>query len=244
MSQSSSGLPLWRQVQFALEEEIGRGVIQPGQRLPAEEALADRFGMHRQTIRRAISRLQEKGIVRAEQGRGTFVQEQVVIHRLARRSRVGQTSERMGLKPIRQVIEAKRVRANRIVAQGLGVPVGIIVQRVETLRFINDRPVSVTSHFYPLPRFDGIAKSIQESGSVTKALVAFGVADFTHVWTTISAKIPSQRDAKLLGQPVSRPILRTINASVDEAGKPVQFTEARFAARLIELTIRYDPARD
>jgi GntR family transcriptional regulator, phosphonate transport system regulatory protein len=236
--------PLWRKVQRELEEDISRGLLQPGQRLPAEDALAIRFGAHRHTIRRAISRLQDKGMVRAEQGRGTFVQEQVVMHRLARRSRLSRTCAQFGMSPARTVIEAKRVRASRSVAQGLGVPIGTIVQRVDTLRVIDKRPVVVTSHFYPLPRFDGIAERISESGSVAMALAQFGVADLTHVSSRISARIPSQRDAKLLCQPMSRPILRMVSASVDETGRPVQFTEGRFAASLIELTIGYDPPHD
>jgi len=238
----ASGGPLWRKVQLELEEDINRGLIQPGQKLPAEDALAIRFGAHRHTIRRAISRLQDKGMVRAEQGRGTFVQEQVVMHRLARHSRLSRTCEQSGMSPVRTVIEAKRVRASRIVAQGLGVLVGTIVQRVDTLRVVDKRPVVVTSHYYALPRFEGIAERIRASGSITTALKEFGVADLTHVSSRISARMPSQRDAKLLCQPVSRPILRMVNASVDQTGRPVQFTEGRFAASLIELTIGYDPS--
>lgn len=48
-------------------------VIQPGTRLPTEQALCARFDVSRTVVREAMARLRAEGIVRTSHGRGTFV---------------------------------------------------------------------------------------------------------------------------------------------------------------------------
>src|SRR6266508_3324163 len=52
---------------------ILRGDHPPDSRLPPEDRLAELFTVSRLTIREAVKELRHKGVVRVEQGRGTFV---------------------------------------------------------------------------------------------------------------------------------------------------------------------------
>ncbi|MBL1417573.1 MAG: FadR family transcriptional regulator [Moritella sp.] len=56
-----------------LTREITSGQLQPGERLPSENKLADRFGVSRNVIREAVSQLRADGIIQARQGVGAFV---------------------------------------------------------------------------------------------------------------------------------------------------------------------------
>ena len=56
-----------------IEALILDGVLRPGDRLPAERELADRFGISRPVLRAALKRLQDLGLVVSRQGGGTFV---------------------------------------------------------------------------------------------------------------------------------------------------------------------------
>ena len=237
---TGNSIPLWRSIQFTLEDEIAKGVFVSGQQLPTEAQLARRFGVHRQTIRRAILRLRDKGLVRAEQGRGTFVQDRIVVHFLDRHARISQSSRRQGRESYRSVVGARNVRGSKRICDALELPLGTIVRRIETLRFIDERPVLVTSHFFPLPRFKGIDENIRQTGSVSGALEEFGVHDLAHLVTHIAAATPSQRDARLLQQPVSRPVLRLFNVSVDSNNRRIQVSVGRHASAHIELCVHYD----
>jgi GntR family transcriptional regulator, arabinose operon transcriptional repressor len=53
--------------------EVSAGRLKPGAVLPPEIELAKTFGVSRQTVRRALAEMDEEGIIRREQGRGTFV---------------------------------------------------------------------------------------------------------------------------------------------------------------------------
>jgi GntR family transcriptional repressor for pyruvate dehydrogenase complex len=56
-----------------IEESIRKGELSEGSQLPAERDLAKQFGVSRTAVREAIKALQEKGLVDAFPGRGTFV---------------------------------------------------------------------------------------------------------------------------------------------------------------------------
>ena len=56
-----------------LETMILEGTLQPGQRLPAERALAERFGVSRPSVREAVQKLAARGLLTSRQGGGNYV---------------------------------------------------------------------------------------------------------------------------------------------------------------------------
>lgn len=64
---------LYEQIVQQIEESIFKGELVEGSQLPAERDLAEQFGVSRTAVREAIKSLQEKGLVDAFPGRGTFV---------------------------------------------------------------------------------------------------------------------------------------------------------------------------
>ena len=94
-----TGAPLWQFIADTVAEEIRERVFAPGDRLPTEAELALRFGAHRHTVRRALASLQDYGLLRIEQGRGTFVQEDIVDYPLSSRTRFSEIIERQAKKP-------------------------------------------------------------------------------------------------------------------------------------------------
>src|SRR5438034_11051066 len=64
---------LYEQIVQQIEESILKGALKPGDQLPAERDLAQRFGVSRTAVREAVKALREKGLVEAYSGRGTFI---------------------------------------------------------------------------------------------------------------------------------------------------------------------------
>ena len=69
----ATGMLLWREISQAIERRIMARELAPGDKLPTEDALSREFMVNRHTVRRAMSDLQEKGIVESTQGRGSYV---------------------------------------------------------------------------------------------------------------------------------------------------------------------------
>src|ERR1700692_5146545 len=64
---------LFEQIVQQVEDSILKGQLKPGDQVPAERDLAQRFGVSRTAVREAVKTLREKGLVEAYSGRGTFV---------------------------------------------------------------------------------------------------------------------------------------------------------------------------
>ena len=64
---------LYEQIVQQIEESIVKGELKPGDQLPAERELAQRFGVSRTAGREAVKALREKGLVESYSGRGTFI---------------------------------------------------------------------------------------------------------------------------------------------------------------------------
>src|SRR3954462_1711093 len=81
------GVALWRQIAGSLETEIAGGGLSPGARLPTEAGLTAPYGVNSHTVRRAMQELENRGLVRIEQGRGSFVAEDVLDYPVGPRTR-------------------------------------------------------------------------------------------------------------------------------------------------------------
>jgi len=231
--------PLWRMVSDALESEIRSGTFQPGDRLPSESELSERHGAHRLTVRRALQRLKEKNLVRIEQGRGMFVREESLTHTVGLKSKLRLAASTAGRQATRQFLGSATCRAERAVTAALGVHSGATVCEVETLRLIDGHPAGVTTHFFPMPRFEGIDKKIAEHGSVTRSLQDYGIETFEHRSSRIAAKLPAGRDAELLKQPKSKPILFVTTIAIDDGRVPIFILRTRYSGSWIELTVSH-----
>jgi GntR family transcriptional regulator, transcriptional repressor for pyruvate dehydrogenase complex len=62
-------------VEHHLEEEISSGRLKTGTKLDSERRLAERFGVGRPAVREALKRLEERGLIDTQSGRGSFVRE-------------------------------------------------------------------------------------------------------------------------------------------------------------------------
>jgi len=73
-------LPVYAQIADFLKARIAQGEFIPGQKLPGTKLLAKELGVNHLTVRHALHKLEEEGIVATESARGTFVISQHSTH--------------------------------------------------------------------------------------------------------------------------------------------------------------------
>ncbi len=115
-------------------------------KLPAEEELAARFGVHRHTLRRAIDELVDAGLVERRHGLGTFVVRGPVTYALSGRTRFTATLGTLGREADSTVLRKQRIVAEGGVASRLRLAPGTPITWVETLRRVDRAPFYLISH--------------------------------------------------------------------------------------------------
>lgn len=233
------GIARWRSVADGIRALIAdaAGAME---KLPVEAELAERFQVNRHTVRRAIAALQAEGLVRAERGRGTFVDRlpQRLSYPVGARTRFSENITSQSRQPAGRLIASRRETADARIAAALRLRPGAPVHRLETLNVADGVPLSMATSWFPAERFPGIVAAYAESGSITKALAAEGVADYRRQETRITAMRVSAADAEHLACPRDAVVLVTDSVNLDTADAPIQFSRSRFLADRIEFVFR------
>lgn len=231
------GIALWRKLEAALVEEIGR--LPPGgnRRLPTERELAERFSVNRHTVRQAIRALVERGLVRTEQGRGMFAADVLVDYALGPRTRFSANLLAQDRLPGRERL-AVRVRPGEAAAtQALGLPTGSPLVEFESIGLAEGVPLTLGRLFLPAGRFPDAVSRLEADPSITGLLAAHGIADYRRRQTRLHARLPREDEAALLRQPPVEPVLVTEALDVDPAGRPLTFSITVWSAARVQFTI-------
>lgn len=231
--------PRWARIAEALRHDIASGRFAPGAQLPNESLLAERFGVHRHTLRQAVRRLVHEGHLRVVQGRGTFVRELVLDYALKRRTRMSENLAEAGERARRELLGHERVPAGEWAA-ALRLQPRDAVEALHTRAIVRGRPIGISTTVYPAARLGGIAAAFIEHGSVTGALRALGVNDYVRAGSTVSCRLPSAAEADLLARAVTEPVLVVQFHSVDGSGLPVEAGRTLFAADAVQLTVAHE----
>jgi GntR family phosphonate transport system transcriptional regulator len=233
-----SGVALWRQIADQIRMGIASGALGADGRLPPEMALAERFGVNRHTLRAAISALVQEGVLRAEQGRGTFVQpRRRIAYPIAARTRFstglrGQ-AERHGSRLLAHALEP----ADAAIASQLALESGATVARLETVSEADGWPVSRATSFFDAVRFSDFAEAYADTLSITAALARFGVDDYMRRSTIVSARHADGEELADLRLAPGAIVLLAEAVNVDLEGRPIQYSRTRFSADRVELTV-------
>ncbi|WP_027134258.1 phosphonate metabolism transcriptional regulator PhnF [Geminicoccus roseus] len=231
------GVALWRQIEGVLEQSILQGSFAPSGRLPAEPELARRFGVNRHTVRQAVRALASRGILRIEQGRGTFVDMQPLDYSIGARTRFSSNLASRERLPSRVTLGIDEVELMGPTARALGLPEGSTGLRHRTLARADGTPVTLGTIYLPKARFPEAAASLAANPSVTALFTAAGHADYRRAWTRIGTRLPSPDEAQQLEQSRERPVLITEALDTSASGAPLAYNYTVWAGERVTLTV-------
>ncbi|TVZ75021.1 phosphonate metabolism transcriptional regulator PhnF [Rhizobium mongolense] len=237
------GPAVWKQIEEVLAEELVAGRYPPGSKLPTEPELMARFFVGRHTIRQTMARLEARGLVRIEQGRGTFVHDEIVHYRISERTRFSQNLLDQKRDPTYRVVSACEIVPPDTVRDALKLASGEMVTQIDVDSFANDVIIAVSDVYFPTARFPNVASIYTELNSTTKTYQRYGIQDYIRLSTRISSRPPTEDEARRLFQPVSRPLLITRKTDVDPDGLPISYSETCWCADRVELTVGQSDSR-
>lgn len=232
---------LWSAIADTLSSEIGEGHYRPGDKLPTEAALAARFGVNRHTVRHALAGLAERGLVHSRRGAGVFVTQRPTDYAIGRRVRFHQNVIAAGRSPSRRISRTETRACDAEEARALRLKTGAFVHVVEGVSLADAQPVAAFRSVFPAARFPDLLALVRDSGSITQALTASGLPDYTRLETRLTAQLADPVLALTLAIRPGAPVLRTVAVNVDPNGVPVEHGLTWFAGERVTLTVADQP---
>lgn len=130
-----------KQIKEDIVEDILSGVYVAGDMIPTQEEYANEYKVSRITVRKAIDDLVQKGIVRTEKGKGTFVQD-IANNTYSYRRLSGFTSNVKNVKTSSKVLRISEIDSDKRLCSHLQITPKDRVVLIERLRFVADICVS------------------------------------------------------------------------------------------------------
>lgn len=145
----SSPLPLYYQLRNVLLGQIESGALVPGDTLPTERELIDRYRVSRITVRQALNSLMADGLVYRQRGLGTFVRKNRIEQELSTLTGFSEEMMARGLEPGARLISAETVDADGAVAARMRIAPGHPVFKLVRIRLADGEPMALDVNYLP-----------------------------------------------------------------------------------------------
>ena len=222
----TSPMPYYQQLADLLGREINEqqreGEIY---QLPSENELAERHGITRSTVRRALDQLERRGWVYREKGIGSFAAVRRVEHDLTALVSTTEDMRRRGWSLTTRVVSLKQMPALPYIARALEISGGAPVHELCRLRLVDDDPLSLQNAYLPVdlcPRL--------EENDLTSSLYRLLVSRYgLRLWTgkeTLRARCASPDEAELLRIQEDSPVMYMERVTYAANGAAVEYLEA------------------
>ena len=141
-----SPLPLWSQVQRDVERRLRNGEFVDS--FPGEMALVTQYAVSRHTVREALRRLRESGLVEAGRGRSPKVVDSEISQPQGALYSLFASVQASGHRQ-RSIVRALDARADGTVAARLGLEESTPLIYLERIRFSDDEPIAMDRVWLP-----------------------------------------------------------------------------------------------
>jgi GntR family transcriptional regulator len=235
---AKAGRPLLADmVRDGLRRAVITGTWPPGDKLPNEDALAERFGVSRATIREAVRGLVEEGYLARRHGSGTYVTARPLL-RNSLDTNFSYTSylESTGVRAGRRILGLQTIPASDVVAEHLHLEPGDPIVELRRVRTADDRP-AVYSVDHLLGSVVDAERDREALGGSIYALLAGRGHAVRHAEAVVA---PASADADLaavLEVPEGTLLQHLQQVDVDVAGRRVLYSLEWHNPAVMELRV-------
>lgn len=203
-------IPLHHQVFRDLKSALDGNEWNPGERMPSERDLAERYGCSVITVRHALGELVREGRIERTRGRGTFVLQPRIDRNIAGSMSFAEEMQRRGLDSATRVVTAQIERAGAAVASTLGLAADAPVVYLERVRLGGGEPLLLEQARLPAERFPGLLAFDLEHRSLYDVLAERYGTRIVRAREMVEPVVLHRREASLLEVPT-----RTLALQID-----------------------------
>src|SRR5215471_15786579 len=218
------GTPLYHQLKNILQERIRQGVWKSNEQLPTEDEICQQFRVSKATVRQALRDLANAGLVRREQGRGTFVADTKIRFGPRILNSFTEEMRETGMHAGSRVLEKKVVPAPDEVAGKLQVPVGTELFLLTRLRLARGEPMGLQTVYVPTELAPGLMDIDFEVTSLYETLQGRYGLMLEHASQLHFAAVANDAQAALLEILPGAALLAGERLTMIRGGRPLELT--------------------
>lgn len=230
-----------------LRARVRTGTYRIGEMIPSEPQLQAEFGVSRVTVRRAIEELAREGLLRKEQGRGTYVHSPEITQALNTLIGVTETMQSIGLVPEDLDVSLGLEPVPESIGALLRLERGREVWHLVRLRASEGSPICLIDNYIVPEHVPGLSVEILLQSLYATYERVFGLS-LARGEELLEAKAATEFDAVRLQVRRGAPILVMIRTTYLESGEPVEVAVVRSRSDryryAIALTGRPNPSRE
>ncbi|MFC7395462.1 GntR family transcriptional regulator [Scopulibacillus cellulosilyticus] len=225
---SNNNIPLYQQYAEKFRQMILNKEISVGERFPAEIDLAEKYGVARITIRKAINELVQDDLLVRKRGKGTFVAEPKIERKLVNVASFTERMQSRGIRAGARCIDVKVINADDKLSKKLRIPKKSEVVELVRLRLSNNVPVALERSYLPSEAYPGIEKENLEDNSLYQILESKYQTRPGHSSKTLELTRATSLEAKLLKTSVGSPLFLMISTVFTEENQVMEYVEILF----------------
>ncbi len=227
----ASGVPIYRQLADYLKKQISSGIYQTGDILPSEAEIIRDLNISRTTVRLAFGLLDNSGLIRREQGRGTIVVPQV-HSKLPMLESISEEIIRYGRKPGSRFISKNEEYVPVDVAKVLQLGTDQKALKILRLRTADDEPLGVVVSWLNIEKYPQLESIKGTEVSIYDVFENQLGLKIQRAVENIRADLAGEFESRNLKVKTGSPILiltrTTFINSENNIGTPIEFTEIAF----------------
>lgn len=216
--------PLYDQLVDILTEKIEQE-YRPGDLMPSERELSERYGLSRTTVRLALQELERMGMVVRQHGRGTFVADRSAqTTNLSQQYSFTEQMRSMGRVPETTILEFSEIDADKQLSERMGVRLGDRLFKLKRLRSADGVPMMVEKSYLPVRKFLTLKRPLLDSMPLYEIVENVYHEKIRVAEEEFFASVARSSDAHLLDIAEGDPVLDLVRTTYNTSNEIIEYT--------------------
>lgn len=219
-----AAVPLYKKIYLDIKQKIQSKILKPGQKLPSELYLCQKYSVSRITVRKALKLLTEENLIVTTQGKGSYVNVNKIVGKLRGFLEFPLSTD----KKCNQMILKREILKNSKVAKLLLLPSDEDLIYIKSLFFIEKLPIAINEAWFPAKRFPDLLTNI--GSKISKGMLLYDFLEkkyhenIASSCRKISTALSNDQQNKLLKLSKFVPLFEVEKTVYNQFKEPVEYT--------------------